>query len=87
MLGLGPEGDGRSPADSGGDARVAEFLLLIDGVPVTSLDGLFLLVTMLSAFLAFIHTIDSSQIDIDYSCKPNKSGIWGSMICSKTIEL
>ena len=43
-----PEGDGRSPADSGGDARVAEFLLLIDGVPVTSLDGLFLLVTMLS---------------------------------------
>jgi hypothetical protein len=57
-----PEGDGRSPADSGGDARVAEFLLLIDGVPVTSLDGLFLLVTMLSAFLAFIHTIDSSQI-------------------------
>jgi hypothetical protein len=62
MLGLGPEGDGRSPADSGGDARVAEFLLLIDGVPVTSLDGLFLFVTMLSAFLAFIHTIDSSQI-------------------------
>jgi hypothetical protein len=62
MLGLGPEGDGRSPADSGGDARVAEFLLLIDGVPVTSLDGLFPLVTMLSAFLAFIHTIDSSQI-------------------------
>jgi hypothetical protein len=57
-----PEGDGRSPADSGDDARVAEFLLLIDGVPVTSLDGLFLLVTMLSAFLAFIHTIDSSQI-------------------------
>jgi len=37
MLGLGPEGDGRSPADSGGDARVAEFLLLVDGVPVTSL--------------------------------------------------